>query len=94
MQVERGGEQETIADQRVGGVESCIVKHLEIDCAMRRASRKASANEPPISPKPTTQIRSTCIAGDYTGNFYGRPYAETEVQLLAKVELLCPQEVA
>ena len=37
MQVERGGQQEAVADQAVGGVESGIVEHLEIERAMRRA---------------------------------------------------------
>ena len=37
QQVERGGQQEAIGDQAVGGVEGGIVEHLEIARAVRRA---------------------------------------------------------
>ena len=37
VEVEGGGEQEAVADQRIGGVESGVVEHLEIERAMRRA---------------------------------------------------------
>ena len=37
MEVEGGGQQEAVADQAVGGIESGIVEHLEIERAVRRA---------------------------------------------------------
>ena len=36
VQVERGGEQETVGDETVGGVKSGVVEHLEIERAMGR----------------------------------------------------------
>ena len=37
VEVEGGGQQEAVADQAVGGIESGVVEHLEIERAMRRA---------------------------------------------------------
>ena len=37
MEVERGGQQEAVGDEPVGGVESGVVEHLEIERAVRRA---------------------------------------------------------
>ena len=34
MEVERGGQQEAVADQAVGRVEGRIVEHLEVECTM------------------------------------------------------------
>src|SRR5690348_6304768 len=37
VQVERGGQQEPVADQRIRGVERRVVEHLEVDRAVRGA---------------------------------------------------------
>ena len=43
VQVERGGQQEAVGDQRVGGIERRVVEHLEVDRAVRRAGRVVAA---------------------------------------------------